>query len=198
MLKVYKIYYLDQFMKAGMMPMHINPAMLGMQGINPIGGNPMGGIPIVQGPNGAMMVMMPSGMNPQQQGSNPSNNQVGQNGPSNIQIPGMGVISTMPFPGGMINPYGINLSQLGQQQPNNNNQNPQNSNDNKSANTANWLQNMQNMQNIQNMQNMQALQGLQGVPTIPGMGAMPGQNPMMMSMGMMPQIINPLMMNQLM
>lgn len=106
--------------------MHLNPSMLGMQGINPMGGlnpNQMGGIPIaVPGPNGGMMLMMPSGMNPQQQGS--SSSVQGQSGMPNMQLPGLGGMpGSIPF-ASLTNPFGINLSQFGQP----NNQNSQNSN----------------------------------------------------------------------
>jgi hypothetical protein len=118
-----------------MIPMGINPAMLGMQGMQmplgmtnlPQGMMPNGMGPIaVQGPNGAMILMMPSMM-----GQNLGQNPTGAQGATQFpQMPGM---ATMP-PGfaltqGMGGPFGaIGMNTMN---PNQGNQNP---NDNKNQN----------------------------------------------------------------
>lgn len=104
-------------MKASMMGMPINPAMLGLSGMNPLGpGQMSGGMPMaIPGPNGTMMLVMPSGLNPglnPQQGSSSTN--PGQQGASGMQIPGLGGAMNIP---GMPNPFLMGMNPLGQ--PNN-------------------------------------------------------------------------------
>lgn len=117
-------------MKSGMIPMQINPQLLGIQGLNPMASlnqSQLGGIPIaVPGPNGAMMVMMPAGMNPQLQQQGSSSNNQGQSNMPNLQIPNLGAVTAASLPfSGMPNPFGMNLSQLSQNQnTSQNNQNP--------------------------------------------------------------------------
>lgn len=115
-----------------MIPMGLNPAMLGMQGMQmppgmaqmPQGMMPNGMSPIaVQGPNGTMMLMMPSMM-----GQNPGQNPTGQ-GTAQFQIPGM---TTMP-PGFALAP-GMNPFGAMGMNPMNPNQGGQNSNDGKNQN----------------------------------------------------------------
>lgn len=118
-----------------MIPMGFNPAMLGMQGMQmppgmttlPQGMMSNGMTPIaVPGPNGSMMLMMPSMM-----GQNPGLNPTGAQGAT--QFPQMPGIATMP-PGfalapGMTAPFGaIGMNPMN---PNQGNQNP---NDNKNQN----------------------------------------------------------------
>ncbi len=134
-----------------MMPMGLNPAMLGMQGLNP-GMNPfaqgMPGMPgmapiAIQGPNGAMMLMMPNmmGQNPAQNPNNPQNT---GNNPT-AQIPGLGGFpAAFTIPASMGNPFAMGMNPLA------NNQNSQNSNDKNSNST-----------------------GMTGMPQNPMMGMMP-------------------------
>lgn len=111
----------------GMIPMGINPAMLGMQGLppgmNPFGQGMMPGMtPVaIQGPNGAMMLMMPNFM-PQGQPQNPNASQ-NPGGNQMGQIPGMMMPPGLGLPPG-ISPFAMGLGQM------NPSQNPQDKNTN--------------------------------------------------------------------
>lgn len=120
-----------------MIPMGLNPAMLGMQGMqgmnpnmNPFGQGMSGMTPIaIQGPNGAMMVMMPNmmGQNPSQ---NPTSAQT-QTGSTVPQMSGLGGFPTgFTLPASMGNPFAMGMNPL------NTNQNSQNSNDKSSNSTG--------------------------------------------------------------
>jgi len=150
----------QQQQMAAMMPMGMNPAMLGMPGMNP-GMNPFGQgmmsgmTPMaIQGPNGPMMVMMLNMM-----GQNPSQNPgAAQNQGGNLmgQMTGMGGLPAgFALPPGMANPFAMGMN------PSNNNPNNSNSSDKNSNSTG-----------------------------------MTPQNQLMM--GMMPSMLNPLMLNQIM
>jgi len=101
----------------GMIPMGINPSMFGMQGLtpgmNPFGQSMMTGMtPVaIQGPNGAMMVMMPN-MMPQSQGQtqNPNTSQ-NQSGNPMSQMQGMMMQQGLTLPSGL-NPFAMGLGQM--------------------------------------------------------------------------------------
>lgn len=112
---------LDPMMKPqmpGMMPMGINPAMFGMQGLppgmNPFGGQgmmPGGMTPVaIQGPNGTMMVMMPNFM-PQGQGGQNPNTPQNQGGNPLGQMQGMMMPPGLSLPPGL-NPFSMGLGQM--------------------------------------------------------------------------------------
>lgn len=136
--QVFLLFYSDPMLKTpmqGMIPMGINPAMLGMQGLvpgmNPFGQGMLPGMmpgmtPVaIQGPNGAMMVMMPNLMG-QGQSQNPNAPQTPGGNPM-AQMTAMGIPPGFSLPPNL-NPFAMGLGQLNPNQPGQNpsdkNQNP--------------------------------------------------------------------------